>query len=119
MCGWRDVGAFEMVHTRGQPDAREVDRIRAVVTVTESERVDAFLTRCVPGSSWRVQVRTAAVSARVLERVPLGTFDERVCTCLVLGLELPVPVEPGLRFEIRSSDDPELVATGVVRPWEG
>jgi hypothetical protein len=101
------------------PDAREVDRIRALVTVVDASRVDAFLDRAVVGSQWRAHVRTAAVSARVLERAPLGTFDEHICTCLTLGLDLPVPVEPGLRFQLVAHDDPELAATALVRPWGG
>lgn len=101
------------------PDAREVDRILALVTVDDPDRVDAFLERCVVGSRWRAHVRTAVVSARVLERAPLGTFDERVCTCVTLGLDLPVPVEPRLRFQLVAHDDPELTATGIVRPWGG
>lgn len=99
------------------PDAREVDRIRTLVTVVDPERVDAFLDRCVVGSRWRAHVRTATVSAHVLERAPLGTFDERICTCLTIGLDLPVPVEPGLRFQLVAHDDPSLSATAVVRPW--
>jgi hypothetical protein len=106
-----------MAATRHPVDAREVDRIEALIAVDDGARVDAFLERCTIGSAWRVQVRTARVSARVLARAPLGTFDERVCTCLRLGLELPVPVEPGLRFRVEASDDPSLSATAVVRPW--
>ena len=98
-------------------DAREVDRIEALIAVDDNSKVEEFLSRCAIGSSWRVTVRTALVSARVLKRFPLGTFDERICTCLQLGLELPVPVEPGLRFKVHAPDDPTLTATGVVRPW--
>jgi hypothetical protein len=98
-------------------EAREVDRIEALIAVDDGSRVDDFLERCTVGSSWRVQVRTARVSARVLARAPLGTFDERICTCLRLGLDLPVPVEPGLRFRLEAANDPGLSATGVVRPW--
>ena len=50
---------------------------------------------------------------------PLGTFDERVCTCLSLWLTRTVPVEPGLRIQILDKDDERLSATAVVRPWAG
>lgn len=106
-----------MSAARPLPDAREVDLVHALVTVPDPQRVDAFLARCVVGSTWRVKIRTAEVSAHVSDRAPLGTFDERICTCVGLRLELPVPVEPGLRFQIAASDDPALSATGVVRPW--
>jgi hypothetical protein len=102
---------------RPRPEGREVDHVEAVVTVPDPSRVDEFLARCVVGSTWRARIRTAEVSAHVAERTPLGTFDERVCTCIRLNLELPVPVEPGLRFQIAAGDDPGLSATGVVRPW--
>src|SRR5262249_2102696 len=107
-----------MSHSRQQPDAREVDCVDAVVTVNDSGLIDAFLERCLVGSTWRAKIRTAWVTAHVLNRTPLGTFDERICTCLRLGLDLPVPVEPGLRFQVVSPDNPALSATGVVRPWE-
>ena len=97
-------------------DAREVDRIEALVTVNDSARADAFLASCVVGSLWTVQIRTAEVSATILARKPLGTFDEHVCTCVSLKLDLPVPVEPGLRFQI-ISDDGSLTASALVRPW--
>ena len=106
-----------MPATRPTLDAREVDRINALVAVDDDQQVEAFLDRCTLGSTWRVTVRTALVSARVLKRFPLGTFDERKCTCLQLGLDLPVPVEPGLRFKLEAPDDSGLYATGVVRPW--
>ena len=48
----------------------------------------------------RVRVRTAEVSATLISRKPLGTFDERVCTCLSLWLARTVPVEPGLRIQV-------------------
>lgn len=105
--------------TRPDPDAREVDHVEALVTVPDASRVDEFLERCVVGSTWRARIRTAEVSAHVVSRTPLGTFDERVCTCVGLSLELPVPVEPGLRFQLASGSDPGLTATGVVRPWGG
>ena len=105
--------------SRPQPDAREVDRVEALVTVDDPATADAFLTRCVPGSTWTAHIRTAAVVATVLARDPLGTFDERVCTCLRLRLALPVPVEPGLRFRIIADDTSALAAIGVVRPWGG
>src|SRR5204863_7024741 len=68
------------------PDAREVDRIEALATVLEPEAVDAWLARCVPGSTWSARIRMAAVTATILARSPLGTFDERVCSCLRLKL---------------------------------
>lgn len=107
-----------MAHSAAEPDAREVDRVEALVTVNDARQVEAFLTRCVVGSTWRAKIRTALVTAHVLARTPLGTFDEHVCTCLRLGLDLPVPVEPGLRFQIFDADDAAVSATGVVRPWE-
>ena len=106
-----------MPPSRSPLDAREVDKIEALISVDDSTRVDAFLERCTVGSNWRVQIRTAQVSARILTRVPLGTFDERICTCLRLGLDLPVPVEPGLRFKLEAPEDAALSATCVVRPW--
>ena len=99
------------------PDAREVDRVEALVTVDDGERADEFLDECVEGSTWRALIRTADVEATVVRRHPLASFDERLCTCLRLRLALPVPVEPGLRFRITDPDDPSLAATGVVRPW--
>jgi hypothetical protein len=105
--------------TRPQPDAREVDRVEALVTVENADLADDLLARCVPGSTWIALIRTAEVAATVVARNPLGTFDERVCTCLSLRLALPVPVEPGLRFRIVADDGSELTAFGVVRPWGG
>jgi hypothetical protein len=98
-------------------EAREVDRIEALVTVNDPAQTDAFLDRCVPGSEWTLRIRTAEVSATLISRTPLGTFDERTCTCLSLWLSLPVPVEPGLRFQIVSPEDEGLTLTAVVRPW--
>ena len=43
--------------------------------------------------------------------------DERVCTCVSLRLTRPVPVEPGLRFQVFAEDDESLSASGLVRPW--
>ncbi len=105
--------------TREPPDAREVDRFEALMTADDSDRADDLLARCVPGSTWTARIRTAEVAATVLARNPLGTFDERVCTCLSLRLALPVPVEPGLRFRIVADDGTDLGASGVVRPWGG
>jgi hypothetical protein len=105
--------------TRLPPDAREVDRVEALVTADNSDLADDLLARCVPGSTWTALIRTAEVAATVVARSPLGTFDERVCTCLSLRLALPVPVEPGLRFRIVADDGSDLVASGVVRPWGG
>ena len=99
------------------PDAREVDRIEVLVTANDPARVDTFLARCLPGSRWSVQIRTAVVIAKVLARSPLGSFDEHDCTCLSLGLARPVPVEPGLRLQIHADDDPSLTAAGIIRPW--
>lgn len=99
------------------PDAREVDRVDALVTVADPARVDEFLDRCVEGSTWEAHIRTADVGAKVVRRHPLGSISERDCTCLRLRLELPVPVEPGLRFRITDPDDPCLEAAAIVRPW--
>ncbi len=104
---------------RRPPDAREVDRIEGIVTADDSDRADALLTRCIPGSTWVARVRTAEVEAVVVARSPLGTFDERVCTCVTLKLARPVPVEPGLRFRMLADDATELSASGKVRPWDG
>jgi hypothetical protein len=108
-----------MIRPRNLPDAREVDRVDALMAVDDSASASAFLTRCVPGSTWTAHIRTASVAATVLIRQPLGTFDEHVCTCLRLRLALPVPVEPGLRFRLVADDTSALAATGVVRPWGG
>ena len=68
-----------------EPDSREVARIEALSTVEGGDpEADAFLDRCVPGSTWIARIRTAEVSATVLSRTPLGTFSERVCTCVRL-----------------------------------
>jgi hypothetical protein len=105
--------------TRPPLDAREVDRFEALVTADDADRADALLARCVPGSTWLAQIRTAEVTATIVARNPLGTFDERICSCLSLRLALPVPVEPGLRFRIIADDGSGLIASGVVRPWGG
>lgn len=99
------------------PDAREVDRVESLMTVPDTAHVDSFLSRCTPGSTWSATIRTAVVEATVLARTPLGTLDERTCTCVRLRLSRPVPVEPGLRFRLIDPDDPQLEAVGVVRPW--
>ncbi len=102
------------------PDSREVTRIEALVTVLGDQGlIDGFLDRCVPGSTWTARVRTAEVAATVINRTPLGTFDERVCTCVRLRLSRAVPVEPGLRFEIEADDRSGLSAKCLVRPWGG
>jgi hypothetical protein len=106
-----------MPNPRPLPEAREVDRIEALATVNDSARAEEFLERCVPGSEWTVRVRTAEVSGTLISRRPLGTFDERVCTCLSLWLARPVPVEPGLRIQVIDQDDAALTVTAVVRPW--
>ena len=106
-----------MPNPRPVPDIREVDRIEALVTVNDSTHVDTFLERSVPGSEWTLQIRTAEVAATLIARHPLGSFDERVCTCLSLWLRRSVPVEPGQRFQILDREDETLALTGVVRPW--
>lgn len=106
-----------MSNPRPQPEAREVDRIEALVTVDDAARADEFLDRAAPGSEWTVRVRTAEVSATLIRRTPLGSFDERVCTCVSLWLSRTVPVEPGLRFRILDKDDETLSVSAVVRPW--
>jgi hypothetical protein len=108
-----------MSDPRRWPEAREVDRIDALVTVNDAARADEFLERSIPGSEWIVRIRTAEVSATLIRREPLGTFDERVCTCLSLWLSRTVPVEPGLRFQIFDGEDEALTVSGVVRPWSG
>lgn len=99
-------------------DAREVDRVEALVTADDSSRADEFLARCEFGSRWVARIRTAEVQATVLARNPLGSFDERQVTCLRLGLSRSVPVEPRLRFQITAEDDPTLTAAALVRPWD-
>lgn len=101
------------------PDAREVVKVEALATADGADRAQEFLDRCVPFSRWLVQIRTAEVSAEVRKRLPLGTFDERVCTCVTLRLARPVPVEPGLRIRMIDEADPTLTASAVVRPWGG
>ncbi len=102
-----------------EPDAREVVKVEALATADDSGRADEFLDHCVPTSAWLVRIRTAEVVAEVRKRTPLGTFDERVCTCVSLRLGRPVPVEPGLRIRLILEDDPTLTASAVVRPWGG
>jgi hypothetical protein len=104
---------------RPQPDAREVTFFDALVTADDAELADTWLARSVVGSTWLARIRTAEVAATVVARDPLGTFDERVCTCMSLRLALPVPVEPGLRFHLIANDGSDLRASGVVRPWGG
>jgi hypothetical protein len=108
-----------MAETTHTPDAREVDRIEALVTANDPARADAFLQECLPGTTWRVIIRTAEVWATIRDRTPLGSLDERDCTCLSLRLARPVPVEPGLRFQLIAEDDESLRASGLVRPWRG
>jgi len=96
-----------------------VTRLEAIVTADDADQADEWLNRCFPGSTWLAMIRTAEVSATVLARNPLGTFDEKICTCLSLRLALPVPVEPGLRFRLQADDGTDLTASGVVRPWGG
>ena len=106
-----------MPNPRPLPEIREVDRVEALATVNDAARADEFLERSIPGSEWTVRIRTAEVSATLIARNPLGSFDERVCTCLSLWLKLPVPVEPGQRFQIAAHDDEGLSVSAVVRPW--
>jgi hypothetical protein len=103
---------------RAWPDAREVDRIEVLATVDDPARADAFLELCRPGSLWSVRIRTALVPATLVARHPLGSFDERDCTCLSLSLARPVPVEPGLRLRLQAQHDPSQSAAGIIRPWE-
>ncbi len=100
-------------------DAREVVKIDVLATADDSSRADEFLERCGLGSAWVVHIRTAEVLGRVRQRVALGTFDERACTCVTLRLDRPVPVEPGLRIRLVCEDDATLTASAVVRPWSG
>lgn len=106
-----------MLDPRLTPDAREVDRVDALLTPLDEAQAEAFLARCIPGSTWIAQIRTAEVGASVISRAPLGTFDERVCTCVQLKLDLPVPVEPQLRFRLVADDASGLEVVGMVRPW--
>lgn len=99
------------------PDAREVDRVDALITAADSDRVDELLERCVEGSHWMTHIRTADVEATVTRRHPLASISERDCFCVRLRLDLPVPVEPGLRFRITFLDDPTLAGAAIVRPW--
>ncbi len=103
-----------------EPDIREVSRVEALCTVEGGDpEIDAFLDRCVPGSKWTAKIRTAEVSATILTRAPLGTFSERIFSCVRLRLSRAVPVEPGLRFEIVADDHSGLIAKCLVRPWGG
>ena len=106
-----------MPNPRPTPEAREVDRIEVLAAIDDAAFAEEFLDRCTPGSEWTVKVRTAEVSATLISRMPLGTFDERICTCLSLWLTRTVPVEPGLRIHILDKDEERLSATAVVRPW--
>lgn len=98
-------------------DAREVETISALVTPDEGTDASTFLEHCLAGSSWRVRIRTAEVAATLTTKSRLGGFDERICCCLKLRLDKPVPVEPGLRFGLALAGDPGIAATGVIRPW--
>lgn len=98
-------------------EARDVATINALVTPDAGTDSSAFLDHCHPGSAWMVRIRTAEVTASLVQKSPLGGFDERICCCLKLRLDKPVPVEPGLRFGLAPADDPALSATGVIRPW--
>lgn len=108
-----------MPHSSRIPDAREVDRLEALVTVNDPAKADEFLRECLPGTVWHVRIRTAEVWATIRDRKPLGSFDERDCTCVSLRLARPVPVEPGLRFQLVAEEDESLTASGLIRPWAG
>jgi hypothetical protein len=112
------IPRLAMLRPHSWPDAREVDRIEVLATAHDPARVDALLAHCLPGSQWTVQIRTAQVAATLIARLPLGSLDERDCTCLSLRLARPVPVEPGLRLQIHAADDPVLTAAGIIRPWD-
>ncbi len=56
------------------PDAREVDRVEAIVAAENADQGADWPARCVPGSTWIAQIRTAEVIATVVARNPLGTF---------------------------------------------
>lgn len=107
-----------MTTERRPIDAREVDRVEALVTADDSSRAEEFLNRCEFGSRWLARIRTAEVEATVLARNPLGSFDERQVTCLRLGLSRSVPIEPRLRFQLAADDDASLTASALVRPWD-
>ncbi len=93
-------------------------RIEALVTVNDVAKTEAFLERCVSGSTWLVSIRTALAPVTFIDRKPLGwSFNERDFTCLSLQPALPMPVEPGLRFRIIADDDESLNASGLIRPW--
>ncbi len=97
-------------------DAREVTSVEVLATSDGPHDPDAFLKKAVVGSTWYADIRTASVNAVVAARAPLGSVDERICTCLRLKLDRPVPVEPGLRFRILDPDS-TLQAACLVRPW--
>ena len=101
------------------PDAREVDRIEAIVAADDADQMPNWPDHCAVGSTWTALIRTAEVTATVAARNPLGTFAEQMCTCLTLRLDRPVPVEPGLRFHLVAEDQSGLRLAGVVRPWGG
>ena len=68
-------------------------------------------------AAWSSACAAASAGVGILARVPLGTFDERVCTCVRFRLARSVPVEPRLRLRLVADDGSGLEATGVVRPW--
>jgi hypothetical protein len=100
------------------PQGREVAIVRGLFTADDVSRRQELIERTGPDSFWQVEIRTARVLGRVIQRVGLGGFPMTECMCLDLKLDRPVPVEPGLRFRIYSEIDATLTATGVIRPWD-
>lgn len=100
------------------PQGREVSIVRGLFTADDTSRRQELIERTGPESYWQVEIRTARVLGRVLNRTGLGGFPLTECMCLDMKLDRPVPVEPGLRFRIYSEMDATLTATGVIRPWD-
>lgn len=100
------------------PEGREVAYLRGLFTADDTARRDELIERATPDSFWQVEIRTARVLGRVVQRSGLGAFPLSECMMLDIRLDRPVPVEPGLRFRIFSEIDASLTATGVVRPWD-
>jgi hypothetical protein len=95
---------------------REVIHMDVLATASDPHDPDQFLEECLVGSTWLARIRTAEVRATVLSREPLGSFDERSCTCLRLRLDRPVPIEPRHRFQIVNPAT-GMTAACLVRPW--
>jgi hypothetical protein len=100
------------------PEGREVSYVRGLFTADDIARREELIERTALESFWQVEIRTARVLGRVVQRTGLGAFPLTECMCLDMKLDRPVPVEPGLRFRIYSEIDATLTATGVVRPWD-